>query len=62
MELLHGFADAAYANNTDYRSTSGYVFIVAGGAVMWGSRKQTSVALSSTEAKYVALSKAADNE
>ena len=58
MELLHGFADAAYANNTDYRSTSSYVFIVAGGAVMWGSRKQTSVTLSSTEAEYVALSKA----
>ena len=58
LELLHGFADAAYVNNSDYCSTSGYVFIVGGGAITWGSRKQTSVALSSTEAEYVALSEA----
>ena len=36
----------------------GYVFIIAGEAFMCGFRKQTSVALSSTEAEYVALSKA----
>ena len=59
MELLHGFADAVYANNTNYWSTSGYVFIIAGGAVTWGSRKQTSITLSSTEAEYVAFSEAA---
>ena len=59
LELLHRFTDAAYANNSNYHSTSGYVFIVGGGAVMWESRKQTSMAISSTEAEYVALSEAA---
>ena len=55
LELLHGFTDAVYVNNSNYRSTSGYVFIVGGGAVRWGSRKQTSMALSSTKAEYVEL-------
>ena len=59
LELLHRFADTVYANNSNYRSTSGYVFIIGGGAITWGSRKQTSMALSSTEAEYVALSEAA---
>ena len=56
--LLYGFADAAYANTDDYKSTSGYVFIVSGGAITWRSKKQTTIALSSTEAEYVALSEA----
>ena len=54
--LFHGFADAAYANCDDHKSTSGYVFLAAGGAITWRSKKQTVVALSSTEAEYVALS------
>jgi hypothetical protein len=54
----HGFADAAYANADGCKSTSGYVFIAAGGAITWRSKKQTTVALSSTEAEYVALSEA----
>ena len=56
--LFHGYADAAYGNMDDYKSTSGYVFIVGNGAITWRSKKQTSVALSSTEAEYVALSEA----
>jgi reverse transcriptase-like protein len=54
-----GFADAAYANADDRKSTSGYVFITGNGAVTWRSKKQTTVALSSTEAEYVSLSEAA---
>ena len=50
--------DAAYANTDDYKSTSRYVFLVAGGAITWKSKKQTIIALSSTEAEYVALSEA----
>ena len=30
LELLHRFTDTVYANNSNYRSTSGYVFIVGG--------------------------------
>jgi hypothetical protein len=38
--------------------TSGYVFLAAGSTITWRSKKQSVVALSSTEAEYVALSKA----
>lgn len=54
----YGFADAAYANTDDLKSTSGYVFLSEGGAITWRSKKQTTIALSSTEAEYVALSEA----
>ena len=43
----------------DQKSTSGYVFMMARGAITWFSKKQTITALSSMEAKYIALSKAA---
>ena len=56
--LFHGYADAAYANTDDYKSVSRYVFIVGGGAIKWQSKKQTTIALSSTEAEYIALSEA----
>ena len=36
------------------RSTSGYVMTYAGGALSWQSRLEKSVALSTTEAKYMA--------
>jgi len=43
----------------DCKSMSGYVFLVAGGAIMWQSKKQETIALLSMEAEYVALSEAA---
>jgi hypothetical protein len=46
------YADATYANADDCKSTSGYVFITANGAITWRSTKQTTVAPSSTEAEY----------
>ena len=56
---LHGFSDADWAGDHDSRrSTSGYVFVLNGGCVSWRSQKQRSVALSSTEAEYMALSEA----
>jgi Reverse transcriptase (RNA-dependent DNA polymerase)/gag-polypeptide of LTR copia-type/Integrase core domain/GAG-pre-integrase domain len=57
--VFYGFADAAFANHDDLKSTSGYVFLSSGGAITWKSKKQTTIALSSTEAEYVALSEAA---
>jgi hypothetical protein len=56
--MFHGYANAAYTNTDDFKLTSGYVFLMRGGAVTWRSKKQTMIALSSTEAKYVALCKA----
>ena len=55
-----GFSDADWAGDvSDRRSTSGYVFCMCGGAVSWRSKKQDSVALSTAEAEYIALSSAA---
>jgi hypothetical protein len=54
---LEGFADADWANDKlDRKSCSGFLLKLAGGAVCWESRKQTMVALSTTEAEYVSLS------
>ena len=58
QNLFFGYADAAYANTDDYKSTSGYVFVVNNGAITWRSKKQTTIALSSTESEYIALSEA----
>ena len=52
-----GYADADWAGDLDDRhSTTGYVFLMAGGSVSWLSKKQPIVALSTAEAEYVALS------
>ena len=50
------FCDANYAEDLqDHRSTSGYAFMLVGGPIAWKSKKQGSVALSTTEAEYYAL-------
>ena len=54
------FVDADYRGCRDTRqSTSGYVFTMAGGAVAWSSKRQTTVALSTVEAEYIAMSRCA---
>lgn len=53
---LLGYTDADWAGNTeDRKSTSGYIMQVYGCTVSWSSSKQQCVALSSTEAEYIAL-------
>ena len=56
---LIGYSDADWVGNMDDRHpTSGNVFLLAKGAVSWLSKKQATVALSTAEAEYVALSAA----
>jgi hypothetical protein len=55
--ILIGYSDADYAGDPDTRrSTSGYVFILNGGAVTWSSRRQPIVALSTMQSEYIAVS------
>lgn len=57
---LQGFVDADWTGSVhDRKSFTGYAFTMNGGCVSWDSRKQRTVALSSTEAEYMALSEAA---
>ncbi|KAL0314880.1 UNVERIFIED_CONTAM: Retrovirus-related Pol polyprotein from transposon RE1, partial [Sesamum angustifolium] len=52
---LKGFTDADWAGDaSDRRSTSGYCFNIGSAVVSWCSKKQSTVALSSTEAEYMA--------
>jgi hypothetical protein len=59
-ENLNGYVDSDHAGNIDNRrSTTGYIFILYDGPVSWNCKTQPTVALSSTEAEYMALSTAA---
>lgn len=50
------FVDADWVGNSrDRKSNSGLLMMFGGGLVAWGTRKQICVALSSTEAEFVAL-------
>ena len=52
---LVGYTDADFAGNRiDRKSTSGICQFLGGSLVSWASRKQTSVALSTAEAEYIA--------
>jgi hypothetical protein len=54
-----GYSDADWAGDQDDRhSTTGNIFLMAGAAVTWLSKKQSVVALSTTEAEYIALCQA----
>jgi hypothetical protein len=56
---LIGWTDSDWAANTDTRrSVGGFVFDVAGGSILWSSKKQPTVALSTVEAEYMASSNA----
>jgi hypothetical protein len=56
---ITGYSDSDWANDhNDRRSTTGYIFTFGSGPISWKTRKQQCVALSSCEAKYMALTEA----
>lgn len=59
LTALTGYSDADWAGDHDTRrSTSGYVFNVGSGAISWSSKRQATVALSSTESEYMGQTQA----
>jgi hypothetical protein len=54
LEVI-GYSDSDFARCVDSRkSTFGYLFLLAGGAISWKSAKQTIIASSTMEAEFVA--------
>ena len=56
--ILSGYVDSDWGgnDNNDRKSTTGYVFILFEGCtICWNTKRQLSVAASSTEAEYMAL-------
>ncbi|KAA0062053.1 ty1-copia retrotransposon protein [Cucumis melo var. makuwa] len=47
--------DLSMGNNDKVNSTSGYVFLLGGGAISWKSAKQTCIARSTMEFEFIAL-------
>jgi len=53
---ITGYADSDHGRCIDTRrSITGYMFLMSNGPISWQSKQQTSVALSSMEAEYMAL-------
>ncbi|KAG8482498.1 hypothetical protein CXB51_024223 [Gossypium anomalum] len=54
-----GYVDADFAEDLDRRrSITGYIFIIGGCAISWKATLQTTVASSTTEAEYMAITEA----
>jgi hypothetical protein len=54
--VLEGYCDANWISDADeLYATSGYVFLLGGGAISWKSCKQTVITKSTVEAELIAL-------
>ncbi|CAL9026013.1 unnamed protein product, partial [Prunus brigantina] len=61
LEVI-GYSDSDFGGCVDTRrSTFGYLFLLAGGAISWKSAKQSSIASSTMEAEFVGCSKATNH-
>nr|GEU89306.1 zinc finger, CCHC-type [Tanacetum cinerariifolium] len=57
--VLEGYTDIGWISNTeDNSSTSGWVFLLGGGAISWASKKQTCITGLIIEYEFVALAAA----
>ena len=56
LHAVEGYTDADWGREiSDRKSTSGYIFRLGSSPITWMSKKQSTIALSSTEAEYIAL-------
>ncbi|GKF37084.1 hypothetical protein Tco_0113842 [Tanacetum coccineum] len=54
--VLEGYTDVRWISNTkDNSFTSGWVFLLGGGAISWASKKQTCITSSTMESEFLAL-------
>ncbi|XP_074283002.1 secreted RxLR effector protein 161-like [Silene latifolia] len=54
--VLEGYSDASWiTNQEDYSSTSGWIFLLGGGAISWASKKQTCITDSILALDFIAL-------
>nr|GEW51610.1 zinc finger, CCHC-type [Tanacetum cinerariifolium] len=59
LSVMEGYTDASWISNTeDNSSTSGWVFLLGGGAISWASKNQTCIIGSTMKSKFVALTAA----
>ncbi|PKI78210.1 hypothetical protein CRG98_001381 [Punica granatum] len=59
ISALHGYSDADWAGNSDdRRSVSGFIIFLGSNPISWSSKKQRTVARSSTESEYKSLANA----
>ena len=56
---IAGYSDSDFAGDLDRRrSLTGYAFTLSGSAISWKATLQSTVALSTTEAEYMAVTEA----
>ncbi|XP_050125357.1 secreted RxLR effector protein 161-like [Malus sylvestris] len=61
LEVI-GYSDSDFAGCFDSRrSTLGYLFLLAGGAISWKSTKQDAIAISTMEAEFIACFEATNH-
>ena len=54
--VVEGFSDVNWITDSlDIKSTSGYIFLLGGATISWGSKKQTIISRSTMEAELIAL-------
>ncbi|XP_071696298.1 secreted RxLR effector protein 161-like [Rutidosis leptorrhynchoides] len=57
--VLEGYSDASWITNVeDHSSTTGWIFLLGGGAISWASKKQTCITNLTMESEFVALAAA----
>ena len=62
LEIFIGYSDSDYARcQESKRSNSGYIYLLAGGAIFWRSAKQTLIVSSTMEEEFMACYKASNH-